>query len=370
MTVSPQYDNPEHYRLIFEATPHAIVFADSERRMVNINPAFERLFGYTIEELRGKSTALLYISQEDYEEQGRRRFNQTVGDQHQPYEVQLRKKDGTIFLSQATGTAVRNAEGQIVGFIGIIQDITDQKEAEKKALEATKQMERMAILSKFVTDVSHDFRTPLSTIGTSIYFLERLLPVESAQKHINKIKDQVYTIDRIIQQLLTLTRLDSGIAFNFQPVRIRDLLEEVIAKQKKYLEECDHTLTLDMQNPDTIVMCDENETFIMLDNLLQNAIHYTPEGGKLIIRTYRQNDVLCIEFMDTGIGISEEDINHIFERFYVANSARTAGSSGSGLGLAIVMAVVRGHHGKIEVESKLGEGSIFRVMLPQAKTIA
>ena len=369
MSVSPQYDNPEHYRLIFEATPLAIVFADSQRRMVNINPAFERLFGYTIEEVRGKTTALLYVSQEDYEEQGRQRFNPAADDRHEPYEVQLRKKDGTLFLSESIGTTVRNAEGEIIGFIGIIQDITAQKEAEKKALEATKQMERMAILSKFVTDVSHDFRTPLSTIGTSIYFLERLLTTESAHKHIDRIKEQVHTIDRLIQQLLTLTRLDSGIAFNFQPVRTRDLLQEVIDKQSRYLEERQHTLTLDMHNPDAIVMCDENETFIMLDNLLQNAIRYTPEGGQIAIRTYRKDDFCCIEFMDTGIGIAEEDIDHIFERFYVPNSARTAGSSGSGLGLAIVKAVVNGHHGKIEVESKLGEGSIFRVMLPQAKTI-
>ena len=370
MAVSPQYDNPEHYRLIFEATPLAIVFADAERRIVNINPAFERLFGYTLADIQGKKTSILYVSQDDYQAQVQEHFSQTAGEKHEPYEVRYRKKDGTIFLSQTIGASVRNAEENIVGFIGIIQDVTDEKEAEKQALEATKQMERMAILSKFVTDVSHDFRTPLSTIGTSIYFLERLLPIESAQKHIDRIKEQVHTIDRLIQQLLTLTRLDSGIAFNFQPVRARDLLQEVIDKQQKYLEERQHSLTLDMQNPDALVMCDENETFIMLDNLLHNAIHYTPEGGKIIIRTYRKDDFCYIEFMDTGIGISEEDIDHIFERFYVPNSARTAGSSGSGLGLAIVLAVANGHHGKIEVESKLGEGSIFRVLLPQAKTIA
>jgi PAS domain S-box-containing protein len=114
---------------IFKAIPDGVVFADLERRIVMVNPALENIFGYREEELLGKTTDILYASREEYEEQGRIRFNLSSQEKLVPYVVEYRKKDGTVFPSETVGTPLLDEGGEIFGFVGLIRDITTRKKA-------------------------------------------------------------------------------------------------------------------------------------------------------------------------------------------------------------------------------------------------
>ena len=130
------------FAAIFAAISDGVIFADPERRILLVNPAAEAMFGYTAEEMRGRTTEFLYASREDFEEQGRRRFHSRAHEQLQVYEIAYRRKDGTIFPAESRGNLVKDAEGRIIGFVSISRDITDRKKSEEALIRAKEQWER------------------------------------------------------------------------------------------------------------------------------------------------------------------------------------------------------------------------------------
>ncbi|MEA2116323.1 MAG: PAS domain S-box protein, partial [Thermodesulfobacteriota bacterium] len=133
--LSASKQDTSRFQCIFTSIADAVVFADRERIIVMVNPAFEKIFGYQEQELLGKTTDILYASQEEYERQGRIRFHLNAEEKLQPYEVAYRKKDGTIFPSETIGTALKNEAGETLGFIGLIRDIANRKKAENSLRE-------------------------------------------------------------------------------------------------------------------------------------------------------------------------------------------------------------------------------------------
>ena len=150
------------FQSIFNAIADAVVFADSERRIVMVNPAFENIFGYRQQELLGKTTDTFYASQEEYERQGRIRFHLSSEEKLKPYEVEYRKKDGTFFPSETIGTAIRDDAGDTLGFIGLIRDISDRKEAEKSLRE-------LEIKYRTVADWTYDWEVWKNLDSTFVY---------------------------------------------------------------------------------------------------------------------------------------------------------------------------------------------------------
>ncbi|MBB5326183.1 signal transduction histidine kinase [Anoxybacillus tepidamans] len=226
---------------------------------------------------------------------------------------------------------------------------------------------------EFVANASHELRTPLSVIFSSVEALEmddELKTSEFSQKVLHRLRDEVKRMTKLINDLLTLARSDSEHAFleivkepfDFRPhaERTIQLLQELADKKDIHLY---------FASPESIVgRGDADKLTQLLYILLDNAIKYTPNGGhvslSLRVELYKQQRILVISVKDTGIGISQEEIGRIFDRFYRADKARTRQHGGHGLGLSIAKWIVDAHQGTIHVQSEVGKGTEFIVRIP------
>lgn len=236
--------------------------------------------------------------------------------------------------------------------------------AEQQAIELGTQRARVKMLGDFVRDASHDFRTPLSTINTSLYLLRRLCEQEQQIQRINLIEEQTRHLARLVEGLLTMTRLDSEAVFNFQPLDVNRLVHEVQVRMSPQAAEKQIQLALDLAGNVPTLQADAVELGAALMKLVENAVQNTPDGATIVLRTRLESDCVVAEVCDPGVGIYPDDLPHIFERFYRADKARSAQTGGVGLGLPIAQKIVEAHQGRIEVESAPGQGSTFKVLLP------
>lgn len=227
---------------------------------------------------------------------------------------------------------------------------------------AYEQLEQAYIAQKrFVADASHELRTPLTTIRGNIELVQKMgeQEPEIRQEALQDIKSEAERMSRLVNDLLALARADTGQQPEKEPVLIETLLQEVI-RQAKILAP-NHQLEHD--NPEKLkgikLMANRDYLKQLLLILLDNAIKYTPEGGSIKIKFQRLANSITIQIEDTGIGIAEEDLPYVFDRFYQAN--KTRGSKGSGLGLAIAKWITEIHGGKISLESQINKGSVFNL---------
>jgi PAS domain S-box-containing protein len=262
---------------------------------------------------------------------------------------------------------VLDEAGHIVNIVALNQDISERKHAEAQHLELAVERERVQMLQHFIRDTSHDLRTPLTTIKTSLYLLERTIDDPGKrERYIGVIQEQASRLHQQIEDLLSLSRLDKSSVeeFTFEMRSLSLLLQNVVAGQKSLAERKKHRLSLSVEANLPPILADDAQLFRALSNLLVNALNYTPDGGDINVQAYRRDDRIAVEIQDNGIGIRKEDLPHIFERFFRADATRSAETGGAGLGLTIARRVIEAHGGDIEVESEAGKGSTFRVWLP------
>jgi signal transduction histidine kinase len=267
---------------------------------------------------------------------------------------------------QTTKVPLTDSQGNITGLVGFSRDITERRQAEQQRLELALQKERINVLTEFIGNMSHDLKTPLSVIKTSLYLLEHLDDPSRQTSKIQVIKEQTLRLEKLIQDVITMSRLDHGTKPTFEPVDLNAIIQDVEAKLRPTAERKRLAISLNLGDNLPPILADENEIWRLIANLHENALHYTPESGSVAVNTHLENGLVVAEFCDTGIGIGEEDMPYIFDRFYRADPARSLERGGTGLGLAIVKRIVELHRGNIDVESTPGEGSVFRITLPIA----
>lgn len=234
-----------------------------------------------------------------------------------------------------------------------LQDITEEK--------------RLEIIKKdFVANVSHELRTPLASIkGYSETLLDGGIDEKETQKEFLRVIDRHATrMARLIDDLLTLSRLESHqMTIVSAPVDIKEL---ILATTDGFrMQAMDKGLKISADIPDGLpkVSGDKDRIEQVVVNLLDNAIKYTPTGGRVRVAACAKNKAVQVDITDTGIGIPAEDMPRIFERFYRVDKARSRELGGTGLGLAIVKHIINAHNGKLNVESKPGKGSTFSFSL-------
>jgi heavy metal sensor kinase len=217
---------------------------------------------------------------------------------------------------------------------------------------------------RLVADVSHDLRTPLTTIQGNLDLLRRGgiddpgLRAEALQA----IGDESGRMRRLVNDLLLLAQADAGLALYKQPVEMDTLLLEVYRQAQMMSKGVAVRLGAEDQ---ALVMGDPDRLRQLLLNLVDNALKYTPPGGEVTLKLGRDDGWVQVSVADTGVGIAPEDLPHIFDRFYRADPSRTR-PGGSGLGLSIVQWIAQAHGGHVDVESQPGKGSTFTVWLPDA----
>jgi PAS domain S-box-containing protein len=245
----------------------------------------------------------------------------------------------------------------------IARDVTEQKQAEQNRLDLALERERVQILANFITQAAHEFRTPLSTINTSTYLMKKSTNPTFQQRYIHTIQKQTRDITRLINDLLTMSRLDSQASLPVKKVNLTELLRSVYNTRQNALDT--KTVQCCLELSDSLVV--QGDAFYLtqaIERLLDNAIQFTPENGQITMQAESLNDYIQITISDTGLGIQGDDLPHIFERFYRADKAGTI--RGFGLGLSIAKSIITLHGGCISVESDgiPGKGATFHISLP------
>lgn len=221
---------------------------------------------------------------------------------------------------------------------------------------------------QFMADAAHELKTPLSILRS--HWEGELnnpeIPLELKEKFVNDI-ETITRLNHLINNLLLLSQTESPkSSFDFKRVRIDGILREAVSDIKILAEIKSQKIIIKNFSPE-IVLGDKLRLFQLFFNLLENAVKYTPEEGSIILNVNLKSDYVIIEISDNGPGIPEEDIPFIFNRFYRVQKDRARKTGGTGLGLSICKLITELHKGEIEVNSKLGEGTSFKVKLPLDK---
>jgi two-component system NtrC family sensor kinase len=241
-----------------------------------------------------------------------------------------------------------------VGRSIVMQDITHLKELDK-------------LKSEFVSVVSHDLRSPLTSILGYVQLLERAGELNEAQKEfVKRVHSSVDNITSLIGDLLDLGRLETGLDLTLAPCSLNEIIIQVVDNVHMTLQEKDLKLELSLSEEEHFVQGDRKRLHQAFNNLVSNAIKYTPQHGKITIRMKNKDGQIISQVEDTGVGISPSDQPYVFDKFFRSDEVRD-NFQGSGLGLSIVKTVVERHNGRIWVASVPNSGTTFTVVLPIAK---
>ncbi len=277
------------------------------------------------------------------------------------------RRDGALRWVHNRFWLVRDPQDNPLRIDGIMTDITDRRQASDHAMQLAIERERVRILSEFVRDASHEFRTPLSVINTRLYLMEKVKDPEKQSGYIEGIKEQTERILQLVESLITMSRLDSLTDTTVEAIDINHLLTAISMNIEASAQHKEITFTLELAPEPYRIWGDMEELMTMFKAVFDNAVTYTPEGGEVSVRCYPLSDQeIAIDVRDTGVGISAEELPRIFDRFYRADQARSV--RGFGLGLTIARKIAERHGGRIEVESEPGQGSRFRLIFPCDKT--
>jgi two-component system phosphate regulon sensor histidine kinase PhoR len=256
-----------------------------------------------------------------------------------------------------------DSDGHVTGLVGISRDISQLKAKEAQTLELARERERVKMMTSFTRDAAHDFRTPLTTIGTSVYLLLKAAAPDQRERHAQTIEQSVKRLTQLLDGLLIMTQLDSLNSLDLQVLDVNELVTSVVMTSSESSPRPLKPL-LQLDKSIQYVCAAAYELRQAMRNLVDNALLYTPDDGSVTIRTFQAGDEVAIEIRDTGMGISADDLPRIFERFYRTDSARSSDTGGIGLGLSIARKVIELHQGRLEVTSEVGKGTVFCAYLP------
>jgi two-component system phosphate regulon sensor histidine kinase PhoR len=265
--------------------------------------------------------------------------------------VAERGQDRSLELKAAP---LRDGRDAIVGAVLVLHDVTQLRRLE-------------AVRREFVANVSHELKTPLAAVRGLVETMldDAAMPTETRQRFLARVSSQVQRLSAIVNDLLTLSRVESGPdAVDHLTLDLRRPVRESTQALLAAAQQKGHRLATEVPPEAVLVRGDEEALRQVVDNLVGNAIQYTPPGGSISVRLAADPREATIAVADTGIGIEPRDQERIFERFYRVDKARSRELGGTGLGLSIVKHIVLAHRGQVAVESQPGEGSTFRVRLP------
>ena len=222
--------------------------------------------------------------------------------------------------------------------------------------------------SQFVSDASHELKTPLASIKLlSDSILQNDMDTETVKEFVEDIGNEAERLNRMSQKLLTLSKIDDQPDNCHEISYIAPTVERVVRMLSENAKSNEIRILLDLAQDSPILIL-EDDLYQIIFNLIENGIKYNIKGGKLSISLHRKEDDVVIRIGDTGVGIPQEALEHIFERFYRVDKARSRSTGGSGLGLSIVRNIVERNSGKIKVESFVGEGTVFYLSFPVFET--
>jgi PAS domain S-box-containing protein len=359
---------------IVESTDDSITATTLDGTILSWNRASERLYGYTAAEMIGERIHKI-IEPERHPVVDETLAAIARGELIDLHEATGVRKDGSIMPVALTVSLVRGADGIVRGISTIARDISDRRaaEAERDVLlrELAEQNERLRELDRmkddFVASVSHELRTPLTSIRGYLELVREDGGLDEEQDRMLGIVDR--NADRLlglVTDLLFIAEVDAGkLTLERNRVQLGDVAGESVEAASPHARAAEIELNLDADDQ-LVVNGDRTRLAQVFDNLISNAIKFTPAGGRIDVHVFRSDVAAVVEVSDTGSGIPEDEREHLFERFFRTSGAIRAAVQGTGLGLAIVGAIAASHGGTVSCESAEGGGAKFRVSLPLA----
>lgn len=335
--------------LIFAHMVNSVILFDRYGNILEANKQAFELFGFTPvlvgkHNLRIINNSLLDKTLRDTAEKGESHHVEMIKTIH-----------GVKRVFQVFMAPTGKDETGVTGILAVFHDITALKEVEERQ-------------ANFVANASHELSTPLTAIkGFAETLLDGALQSpELSVKFITIIQSEAERMHRLVKNLLQLARISSHEYrrhIKTEPVILSEVIGAVLSQLAPSIESKRIITSVEIDPLDTAAIANRDWVSQVFINLIDNSIKFTPEGGKITIRCYRDTDKIRIIVQDTGIGIPEVDVPHIFERFYRVDQARTRETGGTGLGLAIVKFIIETLRGSIKVESKVNQGTTFTITL-------
>lgn len=338
-----------------QQTPLAVIEWTTDFKITDWNPAAEKIFGYKKAEALGKHAAELIVpasAKHIVNEVWSSLIKQRGGEQIINDNI---TKDGRVISCEWYNTPLVNEQGEVVGVASLARDITERQKMEK-------------MQNDFISTVSHELRTPLTSIRGAMGILTNgVLPTDSDEyQHMLQIANgNSERLLLLINDILDIQKFESGkMEFDLQPLELFPFLTQAIEANQAFAEQHHVHYHLKDSQQNLSVTADPNRLMQVMNNLLSNAAKFSKPGQEVEISLRRQDDSARISVVDHGIGISDEFVTHVFERFTQGDSSNTRQTGGTGLGLSIVKNIVERHDGTISFESKPGRGTRFYVDLP------
>ncbi len=365
------------FEAIFNAIKDAIIFVDMERRIIAVNPAFRDMFGYNLDEIAGRTTQLFYANPEEYHHQGKVRYNPDARPESMVYEMHYRRKNGEIFPAETMGGQVRDDEGRIIGYLGVIRDITERKKAEEAHLRLQQQMQhvqKLESLGVLAGGIAHDFNNLLMAIlGNADLALVRMSPASPARPNLLAIEEASRRAADLCRQMLAYSGkgrfLIAALDLNVLVQEMANMLQISISKKA--------VLKFNLSDMVPPIEGDATQIRQVIMNLIINASEAIGDRSGIIsiatgamdcdrdylVDTYLDENLqpglyTYIEVADTGCGMDGETLMRLFDPFF------TTKFTGRGLGMSAVLGIVRGHGGAIKVYSEPGRGTTIKVLFP------
>lgn len=325
-----------------------LIAVDTNYRIHLINPAARKMFQLN-EEVKGKRV-IEVLRHHVFEEliQETLQENEVINE-----ELVLQKEEKKVL--RCNFVPILNETGQANGAIVVFNDITELRRLEQ-------------LRKDFVGNVSHELRTPLTSI---IGYIDTIIEndiedVSTIKRFLNVIKTEADRLALLIKDLLDLSKLENKYQYVLRPGDLNKIINKVIQIFEEKARKRKISLSKNVEDNLLVYMISEQIEQVLI-NLVDNALKYTPEGGQVLIKAYKDKDSVIVEVEDNGIGIPKQDQERIFERFYRVDKARSRALGGTGIGLSIVKHIIQNHHSSIEVESELDKGTVFRFRLELVK---
>lgn len=360
-------DSEQRYRKISELISDYAFYTrinpDGSMEREWITDSFLGVTGYLPEEIKGNDALLLFHpdSLESLEADRHRVMkNESVNN-----EYRIITKQGAIrWLNLVRQPVWDDDQQRVVGYYGVARDITEHKQIEAQKLKLLLEQEQFSMVSHLVEALSHDFRTALATIETSRYLTERLVGDEVRPKVQPKLESIQRSVNHLATQLENLHMVSFLTVPSPSPSNLNYLISGIITDQNLKAKQMEINLTFKPDDTLPVLKIDAVKIEKAIRHLVVNALTHTPFKGSVTVFTYHTADHAVVGVQDSGKGIPEDTIHRIFEPFFRGDQARTVDKGGVGLGLTIVKMIVEAHGGVVDVESKIGEGSLFSVILP------
>ncbi len=342
-------------RTIVNCMADGVLVTNRDLEVVLSNPAVLSLMGRS-KPLTEPSSLRDYIDDEDLARDLRSILDAGEG-QAGLVSRDLRRGDRCL---HAVCAPVLWLDGQVLGTVTVFQDITFLKELDR-------------LKSDFVQMVSHELRSPLASIKQLLSVVLDGLAGELADRQKDLLQRAQVKIQGqldLINDLLDVAKIESGQSFQQQvPLDLAEVLEHTVALMQPRAESQNVRMRLDISGTLPLIQADMRSMEELFSNLLSNAVNYSPEGGDVEVLAAKSGDFIDIYICDTGVGMDPEEVPKIFDKFYRIKHPKTRQVVGTGLGLSIVKGIVESHRGSIEVDSRPGMGTTFRVLLPALRLV-